>query len=518
MNFFDFIVRNKFELLSLTREHLQIVAISIVIAVLIGVPTGILLTRRPALSKPVIGFANIVQTIPSLAIFGFLIPLRFIGGIGAKPAIIALVLYSLLPIIRNTFTGINGVDPAVREAGRGMGMTDWQLLFQVELPLAMGVILAGIRVATVIAIGVATIAALVGGGGLGVFILRGLQILDKNLILAGAIPAALLALIADFSLGWLERWLSSGYEKLTRKSTIAVIASAAVVLIAFAVFSNSSGRLGRSTQAKPIVIGSKNFTESIILGEILAQQIAAKTGLPVEQRPNLSGTIVCHEALISGQIDSYVEYTGTALTTVLKRKSINDSAEVFKQVKEDYASQFNVVVENSLGFNDTFAMIIRSEDAARFNIKTLSQAAAYTPKWRAGFGYEFQSRPDGFPALVATYNLQFAEAPRTMDLAITYQALKGHQVDMIAGNSTDGLIATLNLVVLEDDKHAFPPYDAVPLIRKSTLDQYPQLNDVLSSLAGKISEDDMRKLNYAVDGEHRSVKDVVTEFLKAKGL
>ena len=516
MNFYDFIVQNRAEILLLTRQHLQIVAVSILIAVAIGVPTGILLTRRPALSKPIIGFANIVQTIPSLAIFGFLIPLRFIGGIGAKPAIIALVLYSLLPIIRNTFTGINGVDPAVREAGRGMGMTNWQLLFQVELPLAMGVILAGIRVATVIAIGVATIAALVGGGGLGVFILRGLQILDKNLILAGAIPAALLALIADFALGWLERWLSSGYEKLTRKSTRAVIATAAIVLIAFAVFSYSSGQTSHNAQGRPIVIGSKNFTESIILGEILAQQIAAKTGLPVEQRPNLSGTIVCHEALISGQIDTYVEYTGTALTTVLKRKSANDSAEVFKQVKDDYASQFNVVVAESLGFNDTFAMIIRSEDATRFNIKTLSQAAAYTPKWRAGFGYEFQSRPDGFPALVAAYNLQFAEAPRTMDLAITYQALKGNQVDMIAGNSTDGLIATLNLMVLEDDRHAFPPYDAVPLIRKSTLDQYPQLKDVLSSLAGKITEDDMRKLNYAVDGEHRPVKDVVQEFLKTK--
>jgi len=236
----------------------------------------------------------------------------------------------------------------------------------------------------------------------------------------------------------------------------------------------------------------------------------------VEQRPNLSGTIVCHEALIAGQIDTYVEYTGTALTTVLKRKSISDSAEVFKLVRDDYLSQFNVVVGNSLGFNDTFAMIIRSEDATQFKLKTISEAATYTPKWRAGFGYEFQSRPDGFPALVAAYNLRFAEEPRTMDLAITYQALKGRQVDMIAGNSTDGLIATLNLVVLEDDKHAFPPYDAVPLIRRTTLEQYPQLNDVLSSLAGKISEDDMRKLNYAVDGEHRPVKDVVMEFLKSK--
>jgi len=512
MKFIDFLIQNRSELLLLTKEHVEIVGISIAIAVLVGVPTGILLTRRPRLSKPIIGFANIVQTIPSLAIFGFLIPFSFIG-IGAKPAIIALVLYSLLPIIRNTYTGINGVDPAVREAGRGMGMTNWQLLFQVELPLALGVILAGVRVATVIAVGVATIAAAVGGGGLGMFILRGVQILDNNLILAGAIPAAILALVADFGIGWLEHRLSPGEKRrvpLVTKAALALVGGVLLALIGFAYVKSP-------TQNKPIVIGSKNFTESIILGEILTQEIA-KAGLPVEHRSNLGGTQICQQALVAGQIDAYVEYTGTAYTDVLKHPVISDPAAVFNQVRDDYAKQFNVTVGRSLGFNDTFAMIIRGDDAQRLGVKTLSQAVAFAPQWRAAFGYEFKERPDGLPSLVRTYDLHFAGEPRIMDLAITYQALKNHQVDIIAGNSTDGLISVLNLVVLEDDKHAFPPYDAVPLVRTDTLDRYPQLNGVLAALAGKISEDDMRHLNYAVDGLHHQVKDVVSDFLKSKGL
>jgi osmoprotectant transport system permease protein len=210
MNVFNFMWSNRSEVLQLTGEHLLLVAIAIFIAVVIGVPLGILMTRRPALSKPVLAFANIVQTIPSLALFGFLIPLPLIGGIGARTAIVALLLYSLLPIIRNTYIGITGVDPAVREAGRGMGMTDSQLLWQVEVPLALGVIFAGVRVATVIAVGVGTIAAAVGGGGLGMFIFRGVSMLDYRLILAGAIPAALLALAADLGLGAVQRSLERG--------------------------------------------------------------------------------------------------------------------------------------------------------------------------------------------------------------------------------------------------------------------------------------------------------------------
>src|SRR5215470_1666415 len=290
------------EVLLLTLEHLEIVGIAILIAAGIGLPLGILMTRSPRMSRLILALANIVQTVPSLALFGFLIPLPFIGGIGTRTAIVALVLYSLLPIIRNTFTGISGVDPAIREAGRAMGMTDSQLLWKVEIPLALGVIFAGIRVATVIAVGVATIAAAVGAGGLGMFIFRGVSMVDGRVILAGAIPAAVLALAADFGLGAVER----KFSKLL-----------GLVLICVLVSSCSS--------ADRIVIGSKNFTEQVILGELLAQQIESKTTLKVDRRLNLGGTLVCHEAMTAGQIDAYVEYTGTGLTAVLKEPVATDS-------------------------------------------------------------------------------------------------------------------------------------------------------------------------------------------------
>lgn len=216
MSFSEFIVRYRGEIIQLTVEHLFLVGISTGIAILAGIPLGILITRKPGLSKPVLGFANVMQTVPSLALFGFLIPVPLLGGIGARTAIVALILYALLPIIRNTYTGIVGVDPAIHEAGRGMGMTDRQLLFQVEIPLALGVILAGVRVATVISVGVATIAAAIGAGGLGVFIFRGVAMVDNQLILAGAVPAALLALLADFTLGWIEHHLTPGRRKVRR--------------------------------------------------------------------------------------------------------------------------------------------------------------------------------------------------------------------------------------------------------------------------------------------------------------
>src|SRR5881227_2144055 len=282
----EFLKANWSDVLAHIAQHLWLVFVSIAIALVIAVPVGIAITRRKKLRGPVLGIANVMQTIPSLALFGFLIPLPFIGGIGARTAIVALVLYSLLPIIRNTFTGISGVDPAVREAGRGMGMTDGQLLWKVEIPLALGVIFAGIRVATVLCVGVATIAAAVGAGGLGMFIFRGVSMVDSRLILAGAIPAAALALIADFGLGAIEK-------RFSKLLCLLVIAAG----------------LSSCSHSDRVVVGSKNFTEQVIMGEMLAQQIERKTHLPVDRKLNLGGTLVCHEALTAGQIDVYVEYT-----------------------------------------------------------------------------------------------------------------------------------------------------------------------------------------------------------------
>jgi osmoprotectant transport system permease protein len=509
MNLIDFFIRNRTEVLQLTFEHLLLVLIATGAAALAGIPVGIVLTRRPRLAKPVLAIANVLQTIPSLALFGFLIPILGSYGIGRLPAIIALFLYSLLPIIRNTFTGISGVDPAVREAARGMGMTDWQMLTQVELPLALNVIVAGLRVATVISVGTATIAAAIGAGGLGTYIFRGLRTVDRTLILAGAVPAAIMALGADFTLGWIEHALSPGARRVSRVGKWVFILAISAIALA-AVYSLRSGTL--SSGGKRIVVGSKDFTESRILAELVSQVVEANTAIKVEQAAELSGDL-CHRNLVSGQIDCYVEYTGTAFTAILKHKPISDPREVYDQVRSDYQSQFRAEWLDPLGFNNTFAILVRGEEARRLGLKTISEVARYAPGWRAGFGQDFMSREDGYPGFARTYGLRFSEPPREMDLSLSYQALANGQVDLIAGNSTDGLIDKLGLYQLEDDRHYFPPYEAAPVVRLDTLDRYPELRDAIRRLAGKITNEQMRKLNYAVDGERRDVKEAVRDFL-----
>ncbi|MBN3952087.1 MAG: ABC transporter substrate-binding protein [Nostoc sp. NMS7] len=273
-----------------------------------------------------------------------------------------------------------------------------------------------------------------------------------------------------------------------------------------------------SSSTANIIVASKDFTEQDILGELLAQQIEATTNLKVDRRLHLGGSFVCHSAITAGKIDAYIEYTGTAFTGILKQKAVNNPQEVYEKLKQAYSKQFNLEVMPSLGFENTFAMIVRGEDARRYNIQTLSEATQYTPQWRGGFGYEFLEREDGFPGLAKTYGLRFAKSPQIMDLGLIYRALIQKQVDMVAGNSTDGQISRLGLVVLKDDKHYFPPYETVPIVRQEILKKYPELRKAIAQLAGKISADEMRQLNYLVEGELRDIKDVVQEFRKSKGL
>jgi glycine betaine/choline ABC-type transport system substrate-binding protein len=267
-----------------------------------------------------------------------------------------------------------------------------------------------------------------------------------------------------------------------------------------------------------IVVGCKNFTEQIILGELIAQQIENKTHLHVERRFYLGGTYIAHQSILAGRIDIYPEYTGTALTAVLKEPPGSDRKAVYGRVKSEYEKRFHLTLGPPFGFNDTFAIEIRGEDARRLHLQTLSQVAAYSPQWRAGFGYEFMERPDGYKGLVATYGLRFATPPRIMDLGLLTRTLKDHQVDVIAGNMTDGLIPALDLFVLEDDKHYFPPYEAVAVIREQTVAEHPEVMQALDDLAGKSSDAEMRQLNYEVDGKKRDVKEVVREFLRSKGI
>jgi osmoprotectant transport system substrate-binding protein len=266
------------------------------------------------------------------------------------------------------------------------------------------------------------------------------------------------------------------------------------------------------------VIGAKNFTEQVVLGELLAQEIEAKSNLKVERRFYLAGSYICHQALVAGRIDGYVEYTGTALTAILKQPLDRDPQSVLATVRRLYDAKYGVLVGAPLGFENTFAMVIRGDDAQRYHLSTLSEAAQYTPQWRLGVGYEFEQRPDGLPGLSAAYGLRFAEPPRTMELGLLYRALNAHQVDMIAGNSTDGPIEAFGLTVLQDDRHYFPPYQAVPLVRKEALQHWPQIQNALDALAGRISADDMRAMNEAIDGEHRDPAGVVREFRASRGL
>jgi len=311
------------------------------------------------------------------------------------------------------------------------------------------------------------------------------------------------------------RNLARRFAQSVAGSTAAGVCRALVLAIAVCPLMISACSSSRSDR---IVIGSKNFTESLILGEIMAQQIEAHTHLKVERRFYLAGTYICHQGMLSGRIDVYPEYTGTALTAILKEKPEGERRQVYERVKSEYESRFGLTLGPAFGFNDTFAMEIRGEDARHLNLKTLSQAAAYAPQWRAGFGYEFMERPDGYRGLAAVYGLHFAGQPRVMDLGLLARALRDHQIDIAAGNATDGLIPTLDLFVLEDDRHYFPPYEAVPVIRGETLKQHPEAALALAQLEGKISDQEMRQLKYAVDGQRRDVKDVVREFLQQNGL
>jgi osmoprotectant transport system permease protein len=492
------------ELGSLLGQHVVLVAASTLVAVGLGVPLGVFAARRPRLASPLMAMASIVQTIPSLAMFGFLLPVPLVGGVGARAALVVLILYGLLPIVRTTIAGLIGIDPSIREAGVAMGMTRRELLRQVELPLALPSIVAGVRVAAVVGVGSATIAAAIGAGGLGEYIYRGLSMVDTTVILAGAVPAALLALVVDGSLLWLEKQLSARRRSASRRAaTVAAVAAAVVLISSAAAARRASG---------PIVVGSKNFTEQIVLGELLAQTIEREAGVPVARRLNLGGTLICDRALMTGDIDVYVEYTGTALTAVFHQPVDTDSSAVFDTVRILYAKTGRTLMP-PLGFNNTFAILVRGADARSRGLRTIDDAARESVHWRAGFGYEFVERPDGYSGLARIYGLRFPDAPRVMDLTLSYRALASGQVDLIAGDATAGLIKGLDLVQLEDNRRYFPPYDAAAVARAETLLQYPGVRSAIDRLSGRVSPADMRAMNYAADVEHRDVTAIVRDFL-----
>jgi osmoprotectant transport system permease protein len=493
------------EVWQLFAQHIALVLVSTTAAVAVGVPLGIVAARKPRVGGPLAALASVVQTIPSLALFGFLLPLPLVGGIGARTALVALTLYALLPVIRTTAAGLRSIDAAILEAADAMGMTPMQRLWQVELPLAFPSIIAGIRVSAVVGVGTVTIAAAIGAGGLGEYIYRGLSMVDATVILAGAIPVAALALSIDGLLYAAARWRMSRRRR-GRKVAPAAAAIAALAGIGLAATAYSAD--------ERIVVGSKNFTEQVILGELMAQAIERYAGLPVDRRLNLGGTFICDRALQTGDIDLYVEYSGTALTAVFKRPVQRDPAAVREDIRVRYADTGRTML-SPLGFNNTFAILVRGADARARGLSRLSQLGGYAPTWRAGFGYEFLEREDGYRGLASTYGLQFSGVPRVMDLTLIYRALAQGEVDVIAGDATAGLIDALGLAALEDDRQYFPPYEAVPIVHAPTLLRYPQIASALSRVSGRVSSAEMRRMNYAVDGERQDPVAVVRQFLDA---
>jgi osmoprotectant transport system permease protein len=514
-DFYNYLSANFEQILNLLGQHIYLSIISVLIAVIIGIPLGILISREPKLSKPIIGTTNVIQAVPSLALLGFLIP--FIG-IGSAPAIVMVVLYSLLPIVKNTYTGLTNIDPDILEAAKGIGLTKSQTMKKVQLPLAFPMIMAGIRISAVTAVGLMTIAAFVGAGGLGYLVFSGVQTVDNYMILAGAIPACILALLIDFIVGKLET--SFSYTNKQKSATNAgktvkrlVISFTSIIVVAAGAFTVYS----KASAGDKIVIGSKNFSEQLILGNMLADLVENKTDLEVERKMNLGGSQVAFSAIKNGDIDMYVEYTGTGLVNILNQSPQNDPDKVYDYVKNEFKTKYGIDMLKPLGFNNTYALAVRQDTAQQYNLNTISDLAKVSDSMIMGPTIEFPNREDGLIGLSKTYNLNFKEV-KAIDGGLRYTALDNHKSDVIDAFSTDGLIEEFGLKVLEDDKNFFPPYYAVPIVKEETLKEHPELEEALNTLAGKLTDDKMRKLNYKVDSLKESPAKVAKEFLQEEGL
>lgn len=477
-------------------EQLSLVGISMGIAISIGVPIGIWLKHQCRWQIPILGVASVLQTIPSLALLGLLLP--FVG-IGTLPALIALSIYALLPIIRNTLLGLQSIPEEIKESADDLGSTRWQQIRLVDLPLALPAIMTGIRTATSMTVGIATLAAFIGAGGLGDFINQGLALNNMQLILLGAIPAALLALFLDGLLAY-------------RHKIVGIITIALLILVAPFI-----KQLYSFDQKEPTLrIATKNFSEQLILGHLMAQVIEAHTNVKVERKFNLGSTAICQQAMLNGEIDLYPEYTGTAYLLVLKAPYKNQTPdELYSTVKTAYQQRFNLVWLSPFGFNNTQALAIRQEFAQNRNIKTITDLLKFHGTLKLGAPSEFIGRPDGLPGLAKTYQLKFASM-QEFDPGLMYQAIQKKHVDVISAFSTDGRIPAYNLQILKDDRHLFPPYYAAPIIRQAVLTAYPEVGPALALLANQINDTVMQDLNYKVDLKKQDPAEVARNFLLEK--
>ena len=527
-NVLTLLVEKRAWFFDLLLQHIGISLVSIALAALIGLSLGIAIAAWRRGAKPVLALVNFVYTIPSIALFGFLIP---VTGIGDLTAVVALTIYALLPMVRNTYTGLTTIDPAIIEAARGMGSTDRQLLYRIELPLAAPIIMSGIRNMATMTIALAGIATFIGAGGLGVAIFRGITTNNQAMTLAGSVLIALLAIVVDLLLGLAEkstrrhlepqrkrrRSRSAGGDEPARKPRrrLAPVAAtcAAVVLVvggAFAFMNRGGGE-------NVVNIATKPMTEQYILGEMLNTLIEHDTDLTVELTQGIGGgTSNIEPGMEKGDFDLYPEYTGTGWNAVLKHEDTY-SEDMFDTMQQEYESQLGLEWVGMYGFNNTFGLAVSKDVAERYNLHTYSDLAQVAGELSFGAEPDFFDRQDGYPGLQETYGIDFGST-RDMDISLKYQALFEGKVDAIVVSTTDGKVADDRLVVLEDDRHFYPSYLCGNVVRQDTLEKHPELRDELLKLQGAITDTDMARMNNAVETQGQEPKAVADAFLAEKGL
>lgn len=494
-------------------QHVSLTATAIILAVIVGVPLGILITRTPKIRKVILGFVNLVQAIPSMALLGLLVPIL---GIGSKPAIFTVVIYSLLPIVKNTYIGISSIDPVVLESAKGIGLTRNQTLFKIQFPLALPIIMGGVRISAVTAVGLMTLAAFIGAGGLGYLVFSGVQTVNNNMILAGAIPSCILALLVDYIFSQIEYAVTpKGLDLNRHKENFIGLKVVSVILIVTIIFTGIVPNI--SSKKDTITIGSKNFTEQLVLGNMYADLVEEHTELKVERKLNLGGSSVTFNALDSGELDMYVDYTGTILQNIMNHDIVRDPDETYKISKEFMEKEHDIILLDSLGYNNTFTLAMKPEVAKKYSINSMSDLSKFSPDLILSCTLEFENREDAFIGLSKLYNMKFKDT-KAIDGSLRYLAIENNEAQVIDTNSTEGLIKKYKLKILEDDKGFFPPYYAVPMVREETLEKYPELKDILNMLANKLNQETMIELNYQVDELGKSPEDVAHEYLVKEGL
>ena len=493
--------------LNLTIEHILISLLAISIASVLGIILGIIISEYRKFSGLILGTVNILYTIPSIALLGFFIT---ITGVGNTTALIALIIYALLPIIRSTYTGIVNINPLIIEASEGMGSTKLQQLFKVKLPLALPVLMSGIRNMVTMTIALAGIASFVGAGGLGVAIYRGITTNNSAMTFLGSLLIAILALVFDFILGLIEKRLTN-HKRVRYKINLKLIILGLFIVIFGAYFSLNSKK------NKTINIATKPMTEGYILGQMLTELIEQDTDLKVNITNGVGGgTSNIHPAIVKGEFDLYPEYTGTSWEAVLKKEASYDESK-FDELQKEYKEKYNLEYVNLYGFNNTYGLAVNKDIAEKYNLKTYSDLAKISNNLIFGAEYDFFEREDGYKELQKVYNMNFKKQI-DMDIGLKYQAMKDKKIDVMVIFTTDGQLAISDVVVLEDDKKMYPSYRAGTVVRSEILSEYPELKPVLEKLNNILDDKTMADLNYQVESEGKKPEDVAREYLQEIGL